>query len=79
MCACIDAAHRLPAAASATQHPDDWSNWQASTLGIAYGWQDGKLSSHRYSWQKATEPQQQPPDGLARVAVSPVMPPARDR
>ncbi|WIA18182.1 hypothetical protein OEZ85_009656 [Tetradesmus obliquus] len=30
-------------------HPDAAGDWQASTLGVAYDWASGKLSSHRYS------------------------------
>uniref|UniRef100_A0A383VYB8 Uncharacterized protein n=1 Tax=Tetradesmus obliquus TaxID=3088 RepID=A0A383VYB8_TETOB len=60
-------------------HPDAAGEWQASTLGVAYDWASGKLSSHRYSWQKAAAPLEAPPEGLARVLLPAVTPPSRDR
>jgi hypothetical protein len=67
------------AAAAAVQHPDAAGDWQASTLGVAYDWASGKLSSHRYSWQKAVAPLEAPPEDLARVMLPAVTPPSRDR
>jgi hypothetical protein len=60
------------------QHPDAAGDWQASTLGVAYDWATGKLSSHRYSWQKAVAPLEAPPKDLARVMLPAVTPPSRD-
>ncbi|WIA38469.1 hypothetical protein OEZ86_001792 [Tetradesmus obliquus] len=59
-------------------HPDAAGEWQASTLGVAYDWASGKLSSHRYSWQKAAAPTEAPPEDLARVLLAAVTPPSRD-
>lgn len=61
------------------QHPDASGEWQASTLGIAYDWSSGDLSSHRYSWQKVTEPVEVPPEDISRVTVRAVTPPQRNR
>jgi hypothetical protein len=61
------------------QHPDAAGDWQASTLGVAYDWSTGKLSSHRYSWQKAAVPLEAPPEDLTRVLLPAVTPPSRDR
>ena len=61
------------------QHPDAAEDWQASTLGIAYDWSTGELSSHRYSWQKVTETVEPPPDDISRVTVRAVTKPTRDR
>jgi hypothetical protein len=61
------------------QHPDTAGDWQASTLGVAYDWSTGKLSSYRYSWQKAVAPLEGPPEDLARVLLPAVTPPGRDR
>lgn len=61
------------------QHPDASGEWQASTLGIAYDWSSGELSSHRYSWQKVTEPVEVPPEDISTVTVKAVSTPQRDR
>ncbi|KAF8061956.1 hypothetical protein HT031_004216 [Scenedesmus sp. PABB004] len=59
-------------------HPDDDGVWQGSTLGVAFDWTTGQLSSYRYSWQKAVEPREVSGDDHARVVLPRVAPPARD-
>jgi len=57
-------------------HTDSAGQPQATTLSVAYDWASGALTAHKVYWQRRAELVGQPGEGLERVVLKSVAPPA---